>query len=230
MVDNMYIENLLINCLIYLTFFQSMEKETLMDLYTIKMETQNSSTFDSVNNTTNFDANNDSNMDAHSSSNMDVFNPIVPVRKKVIIILEKLINFFLLYPNFQKIEKDDDDDLLQDMSSNPLQVKLEEYYAEESNSGNEYEEPKSSQPVTFVDIKSFPIEQILKESFNGEQIMDYYAENQTLNSKYRSMLGTCIVEYLVHNKLAPKRQQFGIIAENISDFFKNEDKVSVHVV
>lgn len=134
--------------------------------------------------------------------------------------------FFLLFPNFQKIEKDDDDDLLQDMSSNPLQVKLEEYYAEESNSGNEYEEPKSSQPVTFVDIKSFPIEQILKESFNGEQIMDYYAENQTLNSKYRSMLGTCIVEYLVHNKLAPKRQQFGIIAENISDFFKNEDKVS----
>lgn len=102
MADNMYIENLLINCLIYLTFFQSMEKETLMDLYTIKMETQNSSTFDSVNNTTNFDANNDSNMDAHSSSNMDVFNPIVPVRKKVKIILEKLINFFFYLPTFRK--------------------------------------------------------------------------------------------------------------------------------
>lgn len=78
----------------------------------------------------------------------------------------------------------------------------------------------------FEPFWKFSIEGILKENFNGKQILLYYEKNNSLDTRHRSMLSNCIVEYIIQSKLDPKRENFNTIAENIIQFFITENKVS----
>ncbi|XP_075156450.1 uncharacterized protein LOC142229764 [Haematobia irritans] len=87
---------------------------------------------------------------------------------------------------------------------------------EDTQSAGDFEPPPSDIKVTIVDI--------LKESFNGKQVLAYYEKNSILNPKLRVMLSGCVVEYLVEKNIRPKREIFSVIADNIVKFFKTENK------
>lgn len=76
-----------------------------------------------------------------------------------------------------------------------------------------------------TDVHLIQIEEILKAS-SGVQILDYYSRNGALNSKYRQMLGACIVKHLIEKKVFPRPKHFDLISDDIVNYFKNEEKVS----
>lgn len=76
-----------------------------------------------------------------------------------------------------------------------------------------------------TDVHLIQIEEILKAS-SGDQILDYYSRNGSLNSKYRQMMGACIVKHLIEKKVFPRPKHFDLISDDIVNYFKTEEKVS----
>ncbi|XP_075157317.1 uncharacterized protein LOC142230560 isoform X2 [Haematobia irritans] len=73
-------------------------------------------------------------------------------------------------------------------------------------------------------IEKVSIEEVLRESFIGKNILEFYERNSFLNTKHRMMLSNCLVEFLIKFKICPKREEFEIIADKILDHFKTENK------
>ncbi|XP_059222247.1 uncharacterized protein LOC106085717 isoform X2 [Stomoxys calcitrans] len=134
-------------------------------------------------------------------------------------------------PSKSEITMEDEEsmDLSCPTESSPSQSEDEDNNNDDAGDGNGDDlsllEPlhstSSQKSKTDVDIT---IIDILKLSFNGKQVLTYYAKNSVLTPKMRMLLAGCLVEYLVENKIVPTRQTIEAMAGNIVKCFKTESK------
>lgn len=74
--------------------------------------------------------------------------------------------------------------------------------------------------------KQISIEEMLKQTITGKQILAFYDNNKALNNKYRKLLSNSIIEYLIEKNINPSPKTFQNLSEKIALFFLNENKVS----
>ncbi|XP_013105549.2 uncharacterized protein LOC106085716 isoform X1 [Stomoxys calcitrans] len=138
------------------------------------------------------------------NDSIEIFNSMPP---KTEIIMEDTETMDSSYPSEPWPSQPDDDDYTNDSSLlEPLP----------STSTKRSEPYDTGVKLTVIDI--------LKQSFNGKQVLTYYEKNSILTPKMRVLLATSLVEYLVEKKIIPKRENIEAMAENIVKCFKTEDK------